>query len=120
MKTEVSLQVKSKFVNKFKNGYPLITKDSIINANALDVEGSTLKLVDEQNHFIAKGYYGKQNKGLGWVLSRKEKEQFNHHFFEKWVEIYPEADAHWYAKAGHYVIEDALEEVSTKIWDFIK
>ncbi|SDN72525.1 class I SAM-dependent rRNA methyltransferase [Bacillus sp. OK048] len=82
MKTEVSLQVKSKFVNKFKNGYPLITKDSILNANALDEEGSTIKLVDEQNHFIAKGYYGKQNKGLGWVLSRKEKEQFNHHFFE--------------------------------------
>lgn len=45
---------------------------------------------------------------------------FNKHFFEKWVEIYPEADAYWYAKAGHYVIEDALEEVSTRIWEFIK
>lgn len=45
---------------------------------------------------------------------------FNHHFFEKWVEIYPEAEAHWFAKAGHYVLEDALEEVSGKIWEFIK
>lgn len=45
---------------------------------------------------------------------------FNHHFFEKWVEIYPEADAHWYAKAGHYILEDALDDVSLKIWDFIK
>lgn len=45
---------------------------------------------------------------------------FNHHFFEKWVEIYPNAEAHWYAKAGHYVLEDALEEVSTKIWEFVK
>jgi 23S rRNA (cytosine1962-C5)-methyltransferase len=83
MKTEVSLKVKSKFVTKFKNGYPLITKDSIINANALDEEGSTIKLVDEQNNFIAKGYYGKQNKGLGWVLTNNEKEQFNPSFFAK-------------------------------------
>lgn len=45
---------------------------------------------------------------------------FNHHFFEKWVEIYPNAEAHWFAKAGHYVLEDELENVSTKIWDFIK
>ncbi len=45
---------------------------------------------------------------------------FNKHFFEKWVEIYPDADAYWFAKAGHYVIEDALEDVSGKIWEFIK
>ena len=29
MKKEVSLKVKSKFVNKFKNGYPLISKEAI-------------------------------------------------------------------------------------------
>jgi 23S rRNA (cytosine1962-C5)-methyltransferase len=82
MKTEVRLKVKSKFVTKYKNGYPLITKDTIINPTALDEEGCTIYLVDEQNQFIAKGYYGKQNKGLGWVLSSKEKEQFDQRFFE--------------------------------------
>ncbi len=45
---------------------------------------------------------------------------FNHHYFEKWVQIYPNAEAHWYAGAGHYVLEDALDEVSLKIWDFVK
>lgn len=45
---------------------------------------------------------------------------FNRHFFEKWVDIFPEADAHWYAGAGHYVLEDAFDDVSLKIWDFIK
>jgi haloalkane dehalogenase len=45
---------------------------------------------------------------------------FNQNFFEKWVNIYPDADAHWYAKAGHYVLEDALDDVSLRIWDFIK
>jgi 23S rRNA (cytosine1962-C5)-methyltransferase len=83
MKTEVRLKVKAKFVTKYKNGYPLITKDTIIDPAALDEEGSTINLVDEQNHFIAKGYYGKQNKGLGWVLSNNEKEHFDHRFFEK-------------------------------------
>lgn len=83
MKTEVRLTVKSKFVTKYKKCYPLITKDTIINPTALDEEGCIINLVDEQNHFIAKGYYGKQNKGLGWVLSNNEKEQFVHRFFEK-------------------------------------
>lgn len=45
---------------------------------------------------------------------------FNKHFFERWVALYPEANAHWYANAGHYVLEDALEDVSLKIWEFIK
>lgn len=45
---------------------------------------------------------------------------FNQHFFEKWLEIYPDATAHWYAKAGHYVLEDALEDVSQKIWEFVR
>ena len=83
MKTEVRLKVKSKFVTKYKKCYPLITKDTIMNPAALDEEGSIINLVDEQNQFIAKGYYGKQNKGLGWVLSNIENEQFDHRFFEK-------------------------------------
>lgn len=45
---------------------------------------------------------------------------FNRHFFERWLEIYPDAEAHWYANAGHYIIEDELEDVSEKIWEFIK
>jgi haloalkane dehalogenase len=45
---------------------------------------------------------------------------FNHHFFEKWVEIYPDANAHWYAKAGHYILEDAHDEVSERIREFIR
>lgn len=45
---------------------------------------------------------------------------FDRSFFEKWLEIYPDADAHWYANAGHYILEDALEDVGLKIWDFIK
>lgn len=45
---------------------------------------------------------------------------FNQHFFERWVQIYPDANARWFAKAGHYVLEDAQEETSQEIWNFIK
>jgi haloalkane dehalogenase len=45
---------------------------------------------------------------------------FNQHFFEKWVSIYPEAKAHWFADAGHYVLEDKADEVAGMIWEFIK
>lgn len=45
---------------------------------------------------------------------------FNQHFFEKWLSIYPDASAKWYAGAGHYILEDALDEASAEIWNFIK
>jgi haloalkane dehalogenase len=44
---------------------------------------------------------------------------FNRHFFEKWISIYPEASAHWFAKAGHYILEDEPEVVALKIQEFI-
>lgn len=44
---------------------------------------------------------------------------FDRHFFERFVEYFPKAEAHWYANAGHYVLEDALSDVSSRIWEFI-
>jgi 23S rRNA (cytosine1962-C5)-methyltransferase len=80
---EYRLKVKSKYVNMFKSGYPLIFKDAILNLNDVKEEGSIVRLVDERNQFLAKGYYGKQNKGYGWILSRIEQEQFNQPFFKQ-------------------------------------
>ncbi|MCM1992258.1 class I SAM-dependent rRNA methyltransferase [Oceanirhabdus seepicola] len=83
MKKEITVKVKSRFVDKFKSGYPLIFKEAIINIDVFDKEGDIVKLVDERNKFIARGYYGKQNKGYGWILSRKENEKIDISFFEK-------------------------------------
>ncbi|MFL6557651.1 MAG: RlmI/RlmK family 23S rRNA methyltransferase, partial [Bacillus sp. (in: firmicutes)] len=82
MNKEINLKVKTKFVNKLKSGYPLISKEAIINGDDQVKEGSIVRLVDEKNIFIAKGYYGKQNKGLGWVLSRQETISIDQRFFE--------------------------------------
>lgn len=81
MKKDVTLTVKGKYVNIYKSGYPLITKEAIINLNEDTKEGTIFRLVDEKNKFIAKGYFGKQNKGYGWVLSRNENEQIDQRFF---------------------------------------
>lgn len=45
---------------------------------------------------------------------------FHKEFFDHWLEIYPEADAHYYENAGHYVIEDELEDVSSRLMHFFK
>ena len=83
MKAEACFTVRSKFSQKYKSGFPLILKDSIINLSDVHQEGTIVKLVDERNNFIGKGYYGRQNKGYGWILSRKENEQIDQQFFEK-------------------------------------
>lgn len=83
MKKQVNFKVKSKFTDKYKSGYPLIYKSTIVNMDKKQMEGSIVNLVDEKGKFIARGYYGIQNKGVGWVLTRKENENIDLEFFEK-------------------------------------
>ncbi|PGU17653.1 class I SAM-dependent rRNA methyltransferase [Bacillus thuringiensis] len=82
MRSEVTIKIKPKFIKEIKSGYPLILKDAIQNLNDVRKEGTIIKVVDEKNNFVGKGYYGKQNKGYGWILTRKESEQINQSFFE--------------------------------------
>ncbi|WP_210364254.1 class I SAM-dependent rRNA methyltransferase [Bacillus sp. REN3] len=81
MKKEVTLTVKGKFANKYRSGYPLISKEAILHFNEDIKEGTIIRLVDDKNKFIAKGYFGKQNKGYGWILSRNENQQIDQRFF---------------------------------------
>ncbi|MFC0272914.1 class I SAM-dependent rRNA methyltransferase [Metabacillus herbersteinensis] len=83
MKPEQTIKIKTNFIKTYKSGYPLISKESIINSNDLREEGMLFNLVDDKHTFIARGYFGKQNKGYGWILSRNENEQINSEFFAK-------------------------------------
>ncbi|MBG9504388.1 50S rRNA methyltransferase [Bacillus thuringiensis] len=82
MQSEVTVKIKPKFIKEIKSGYPLILKDAIQNLNDVQEEGTIIKVVDEKSQFVGKGYYGKQNKGYGWILTRKGSEQINQSFFE--------------------------------------
>ncbi len=44
---------------------------------------------------------------------------FNDHFFKEWQRRFPAADSHYFAKAGHYVLEDALEEIMPLLSSFL-
>lgn len=79
----IFLKVKPNFTNKYKSGYPLIQKDAIYNWQSLQEEGQLVTLVDERNNFIGQGYYGRQNKGYGWLLSWKERETIDQAFFQR-------------------------------------
>ncbi|KWU58680.1 50S rRNA methyltransferase [Bacillus mycoides] len=96
MRSEVTIKIKPKFIKEIKSGYPLILKDAIQNLNDVREEGTIINVVDEKNQFIGKGYYGKQNKGYGWILTRKEKEQVNQSFFESKIKSALHKRKHFY------------------------
>ena len=81
MSHEIALILKPDFVQRFKDGYPLISKEFIRDWSEVTLEGSIIKLFDEKINFVAKGYYGVQNKGYGWILSREENEKIDTTYF---------------------------------------
>jgi 23S rRNA (cytosine1962-C5)-methyltransferase len=81
MNKQINLTLKPDFVQKFKEGYPLLSKEVINNWNDTIKEGTIVNLLDSRKNFVAKGYYGIQNKGLGWVLSSKKDEMIDVDFF---------------------------------------
>lgn len=82
----INIMIHPKYVTKYKNGYPLIQQDAIANTEVLQREGSILHLLDGRGQFISKGYYGKQNKGLGWILTNKREERIDFAFFKMKIE----------------------------------
>jgi 23S rRNA (cytosine1962-C5)-methyltransferase len=83
MEKEIVIKAKGKFVDKYKKGYPLISKDAIANVKDLENEGEIFKLITEKNEFIAKGYLGKQNKGYGWCLTSNPNDRIDASLFER-------------------------------------
>ncbi|HSU78790.1 MAG TPA: class I SAM-dependent rRNA methyltransferase [Candidatus Angelobacter sp.] len=83
MNQDVVLKVKEKFVAQYRKGYPLLVKEAFQDLSALKEEGQLVTLVDSKGNFICKGYYGKQNKGYGWVLTPQQSEPIDQAFFTK-------------------------------------
>jgi haloalkane dehalogenase len=44
---------------------------------------------------------------------------FDAHFLRQWEEHFPAAEVHRYADAGHYILEDAGEEVGQRVEEFL-
>ncbi|WP_339253253.1 class I SAM-dependent rRNA methyltransferase [Sporosarcina sp. FSL W8-0480] len=82
MTKTIDVQVNAQSIAAFKKGYPLILKDAVVNPEVLKEEGTLIRLIDKYRKFVAKGYYGNQNKGIGWVLTRDDNEEIDFEFFE--------------------------------------
>ncbi len=44
---------------------------------------------------------------------------FNDHFFQEWLERFPDAENHYFEKAGHYVLEDASDQILPLVERFV-
>lgn len=75
------LNVKKDFAKILKSGFPLISKDAITAYEGIQ-EGTIIELFDGQQ-FIGKGYFGVQNKGIGWLLTRNRDERLDQSFFDQ-------------------------------------
>ena len=81
MNHAIDLIIKAPYTKNYINGYPLIAKDFIVDWSKVKEEGTIVNLLDNQKNFIAKGYYGIQNKGYGWVLTSKENVKIDVAYF---------------------------------------
>ncbi|KHF38141.1 class I SAM-dependent rRNA methyltransferase [Halalkalibacter okhensis] len=84
--TELTIEINKRSSNKMKQGFPLIEQAALTKSIQNAEEGSILRVVDEFGSFIGKGYYGKQNKGVGWILTKDPSEQIDQRFFENRIQ----------------------------------
>ena len=45
---------------------------------------------------------------------------FTRHFYNQWLQRFPAAESHFFPDAGHYVLEDALDEITPLISAFLR
>ena len=87
MKKTVDMIIKNKYIKDYNNGSPLIVKEALENINKLNDEGMIVNLFNENRQFMGKGFYGKQNKGYGWIVSDKQDDEINEEFFYNKIKL---------------------------------
>lgn len=65
-------EIKKWAVSNINSGTPLLTKEMFYNKVPKE-EGAVVELMDEKKHYVATALVGKQNKGIGWVISNKQR-----------------------------------------------
>lgn len=73
---------------KIRQGYPLLNEGTVTSWQKVTKEGSLLDLYDHRGDFVARAYYGRQNKGYGWVLSNQQDPIDGGFFYKKLKEAF--------------------------------
>ncbi|MDT2816962.1 class I SAM-dependent rRNA methyltransferase [Vagococcus lutrae] len=79
----MNIQLKKKAAKKVRSGYPLIQAEDIQSSQSKWQTGEWVTFHDAGQHYVGTGYLGKQNKGMGWIVSRDETAPLNRAFFER-------------------------------------
>ncbi|TQR20476.1 class I SAM-dependent rRNA methyltransferase [Psychrobacillus vulpis] len=82
MQKELDIKIKDALSQDLQKGVPIFLKDGFNEIESLE-EGSIIKLRNPAGKFVGKGYVGKQNKGIGWLLTKNEDEPIDTAFFHK-------------------------------------
>jgi pimeloyl-ACP methyl ester carboxylesterase len=45
---------------------------------------------------------------------------FNRYFFDEWLSRFPHAERKYFADAGHYLLEDAFDDIAPRIVSFFR
>lgn len=96
MTKEKIVKASPKYIQLFLKGFPLLNNENVTTSIEDAEDGDILKLVDTDGRFIAKGYYGLQNKGIGWLLSWKEHEDIDKEFIYKKIQAAINQRLHFY------------------------
>ncbi|MCR8847271.1 class I SAM-dependent rRNA methyltransferase [Rossellomorea sp. SC111] len=96
MTKEKIVKASPKYIQHFLKGFPLLNKENVTTSIENVQDGGILKLVDTHDRFIAKGYFGLQNKGIGWLLSWKEHEEIDKEFIYKKIQAAINQRLHFY------------------------
>ncbi|MEO1770937.1 class I SAM-dependent methyltransferase [Candidatus Enterococcus ferrettii] len=65
------IEIKDQAAKKIRRGIPLIQKEDL-KKNDEKLPREWVEFIDKQGKYIATGYLGKQNKGVGWVVDRSQ------------------------------------------------
>ncbi|MFV0558005.1 MAG: class I SAM-dependent rRNA methyltransferase [Enterococcus sp.] len=92
MKIVITEQAKKRFLKKV----PLVQENDLVTKKPAD---GWVQFVDQQQNFIAKGYLGQQNKGLGWLVTWKN-EPIDQQFYQQLFRAAKKKRASFYQLKG--------------------
>jgi len=76
------MKIKNIYAQKYRKGFPLLFSEALEKPKNLEPEGNIVDFRDMRGNFICRGMIGKQNKGLGWMLTNRKDIEINDEFFE--------------------------------------
>lgn len=89
------IKVKKSAVKKFRRGYPLIQEEDL---QSVPETNQWVEFCDQEGKYLATGYLGEQNKGIGWLVSW-QRQPIDQAFFTTCFQIAKEKRSSYYNDA---------------------